>query len=130
MEAKQKVPPFLLELDSLSSDLLELGGKLHCLSVVVPTLVFNWKEIKITTYTFNYLYMQYCALRYSPPVLTVVNLRYMYDLFCLCTDDKGCAYCSGLGHRITECPKLEAIQQQTASSIGRKDYLSNSAADW
>ena len=29
MEAKQKVPPFLLELDSLSSDLLELGGRLH-----------------------------------------------------------------------------------------------------
>lgn len=24
--------------------------------------------------------------------------------------DKGCAYCSGLGHRITECPKLENVQ--------------------
>ncbi len=27
IEAKQKVPPFLLELDSLSSDMLELGGE-------------------------------------------------------------------------------------------------------
>lgn len=25
-------------------------------------------------------------------------------------DDKGCAYCSGLGHRITNCPKLENVQ--------------------
>lgn len=25
-------------------------------------------------------------------------------------DDKGCAYCSGLGHRITNCPKLESIR--------------------
>ncbi|VDN35984.1 unnamed protein product [Cylicostephanus goldi] len=24
-------------------------------------------------------------------------------------DDKGCAYCSGLGHRITNCPKLAGI---------------------
>lgn len=23
--------------------------------------------------------------------------------------DKGCAYCSGLGHRITNCPKLEVL---------------------
>ncbi|VDN58063.1 unnamed protein product [Dracunculus medinensis] len=32
--------------------------------------------------------------------------------------DKGCAYCSGLGHRITECPKLENV----AAHIGRLDY--------
>lgn len=24
--------------------------------------------------------------------------------------DKGCSYCSGLGHRITNCPKLESIR--------------------
>lgn len=42
----------------------------------------------------------------------------------------GCSYCGGLGHRITECPKLEAIQSKQASNIGRKDYLSNTAADY
>jgi ATP-dependent RNA helicase DDX41 len=45
-------------------------------------------------------------------------------------DDHGCAYCSGLGHRITNCPKLEAVQQKQAGTIGRKDYLASSAADW
>lgn len=37
-------------------------------------------------------------------------------------DDKGCAYCSGLGHRITNCPKLESIRNKTAASILRPDY--------
>nr|VZI44136.1 unnamed protein product [Spirometra erinaceieuropaei] len=36
----------------------------------------------------------------------------------------GCAYCGGLGHRITHCPKLEAMQNKAAGSIGRKDFLS------
>lgn len=70
IEAKQKVPPVLLQLDALSDDYLDVG------------------------------------------------------------DEKGCAYCGGLGHRITECPKLEAMQQKQAGSIGRRDYLADSAADW
>jgi len=45
-------------------------------------------------------------------------------------DDRGCSFCGGLGHRITDCPKLEAIQNKQASNIGRKDYLASSAADW
>ncbi len=44
--------------------------------------------------------------------------------------DAGCSYCGGLGHRITECPKLEAMQSKQASTIGRKDYLASGAADW
>ncbi|KAF0308195.1 ATP-dependent RNA helicase abstrakt [Amphibalanus amphitrite] len=45
-------------------------------------------------------------------------------------DDKGCSYCGGLGHRITNCPRLEAVQNKQASNIGRKDYLANTAADY
>uniref|UniRef100_A0A1A9WIF5 RNA helicase n=1 Tax=Glossina brevipalpis TaxID=37001 RepID=A0A1A9WIF5_9MUSC len=45
-------------------------------------------------------------------------------------DSHGCSYCGGLGHRITECPKLEAIQSKQASNIGRRDYLSNTAVDY
>ncbi|XP_015512267.1 ATP-dependent RNA helicase abstrakt isoform X1 [Neodiprion lecontei] len=70
MEAKQKVPPFLLELCSENEKYLELG------------------------------------------------------------DERGCSYCGGLGHRITECPKLEAIQNKQASNIGRRDYLASNAADY
>ncbi|XP_076437039.1 putative ATP-dependent RNA helicase DDX41 isoform X2 [Babylonia areolata] len=42
----------------------------------------------------------------------------------------GCLYCGGLGHRITTCPKLEAIQTKQTANIGRKDYLAAGAADW
>ncbi|XP_054167118.1 ATP-dependent RNA helicase abstrakt-like [Oppia nitens] len=45
-------------------------------------------------------------------------------------DERGCAYCGGLGHRITNCPKLEAMQNKQASSVGRKDYLAAGTADW
>lgn len=45
-------------------------------------------------------------------------------------DTQGCSYCGGLGHRITDCPKLEAVQSKQASNIGRRDYLSNTAADY
>ncbi|KJE94357.1 ATP-dependent RNA helicase [Capsaspora owczarzaki ATCC 30864] len=34
---------------------------------------------------------------------------------------RGCQFCGGLGHRIAECPKLEAQQKQKL--VGSKDYL-------
>ncbi|CAL8110828.1 unnamed protein product [Orchesella dallaii] len=45
-------------------------------------------------------------------------------------DEKGCSYCGGLGHRITDCPKLEAVQSKAASNIGRRDYLASNATDY
>ncbi|XP_053993215.1 uncharacterized protein LOC128884144 isoform X2 [Hylaeus volcanicus] len=35
---------------------------------------------------------------------------------------KGCAFCGGLGHRITDCPKLDS-QKNKQSAINGKDYL-------
>lgn len=52
---------------------------------------------------------------------------------CLCsafTDERGCSYCGGLGHRITDCPKLEAHRNKEASNIGRRDYIPDTAADY
>ena len=42
----------------------------------------------------------------------------------------GCDYCGGLGHRITECPKLENMQNKQAQGVGKKDYVASGAADW
>lgn len=61
------------------------------------------------------------------------TLNVMYMLLCFfhyILDERGCSYCGGLGHRITECPKLEAIQNKQASNIGRRDYLASNAADY
>eukprot|EP00039_Didymoeca_costata_P010653 m.144259 g.144259 ORF g.144259 m.144259 type:complete len:618 (-) comp14913_c0_seq2:1197-3050(-) len=35
---------------------------------------------------------------------------------------KGCAYCGGPGHRITECPKRENIQNRETMNVGRSDF--------
>lgn len=48
----------------------------------------------------------------------------------LLTVEAGCSYCGGLGHRITDCPKLEATSSKEARQIGRKDYLASGGADW
>uniref|UniRef100_A0A8D8PUB8 RNA helicase n=1 Tax=Cacopsylla melanoneura TaxID=428564 RepID=A0A8D8PUB8_9HEMI len=72
LEARQKIPPFLAELESEQEKFLDLGTG----------------------------------------------------------DERGCAYCGGLGHRITACPKLEAVQTKAASSIGRRDYLNSNQADY
>lgn len=45
-------------------------------------------------------------------------------------NEKGCAYCGGLGHRIGNCPKLEATQAKQTQSIGKKDLLASGGADW
>lgn len=45
-------------------------------------------------------------------------------------NSKGCSYCGGLGHRITNCPKLETDKNKEASSISRRDYLANNADDY
>ncbi|XP_064466090.1 ATP-dependent RNA helicase abstrakt-like isoform X2 [Ornithodoros turicata] len=63
-----------------------------------------------------------------PPFLSALqseNEKYL-DL----GEERGCSYCGGLGHRITDCPKLEAVQSKQASNIGRRDYLANNSADW
>lgn len=42
----------------------------------------------------------------------------------------GCTFCGGLGHRITDCPKLEANRKKQDLSIGKRDYVNQSAADY
>ena len=42
--------------------------------------------------------------------------------------DKGCKFCGGLGHRITECPKLESVRRMKEGA--KKDYLAPNAPDY
>lgn len=39
---------------------------------------------------------------------------------------KGCSYCGGLGHRITQCSKLESQRNKQSSTL-RKDILANTS---
>jgi len=62
-----------------------------------------------------------------PPVLAALESENDYLNM---GDQKGCSYCGGLGHRITDCPKLEAMQTKQATNIGKNDYLANNSVDW
>ncbi|KAF4092505.1 hypothetical protein AMELA_G00021740 [Ameiurus melas] len=63
-----------------------------------------------------------------PPVLQVLQTgdEAMLDL----EGERGCAFCGGLGHRITDCPKLEAMQTKQVTNISRRDCLANSSMDF
>jgi hypothetical protein len=65
-------------------------------------------------------------------VAKIQNLLYLkiINLFVYFIGEVGCSYCGGLGHRITDCPKLEALQTKQAQNIGRRDYLATGSADY
>lgn len=60
-----------------------------------------------------------------PPVLRALEDPYMGaatdNSLSNATGTQGCAFCGGLGHRITECPKVDA--QSRKIGAGRRDYL-------
>ena len=40
----------------------------------------------------------------------------------------GCTFCGGLGHRITDCPKMEANRRK--QEAGKKDYVNGAGGDY
>ena len=69
------------------------------------------------------------ALLKVPPFLATL-MSEQEKFLGLAGDDRGCSYCGGLGHRIGNCPKLDAIQHKKAADVGRKDYLAANSADY
>jgi ATP-dependent RNA helicase DDX41 len=62
-----------------------------------------------------------------PPFLQALSSA--SEKFLNADDVKGCKYCGGLGHRVTECPKREGIAQKDTARVGRSDFL-KSASDF
>jgi len=60
----------------------------------------------------------------------LANLQSEEEKFMEAHGDRGCSYCGGLGHRITNCPKLEAVNRKKTAVIGRNDYLASTADDY
>lgn len=38
-------------------------------------------------------------------------------------DGKGCSFCGGLGHRISDCPRLANRNDEQIRGANRKDYF-------
>ena len=53
-----------------------------------------------------------------PPFLATLQSEAEKFMPGMAEDNRGCSYCGGLGHRITNCPKLDAIQHKKAADAG------------
>lgn len=65
-----------------------------------------------------------------PPFLASLETEYDHLAENSEVGDQGCSYCGGLGHRITACPKLEAVQNKKAKEIGGREFMANNSADY
>lgn len=104
VEAKQKVPPVLQVLQNGDETMLDIGGE------------SLYTQINISHPLFA------CVLFFS--------FSHFFFFFVHLIGERGCTFCGGLGHRITDCPKLEAMQTKQVTNIGRKDYLAHSSMDF
>lgn len=104
VEAKQKVPPVLQVLQTGDETMLDIGG-------VSSTAIIVQVSLSRHPCSSKQVYLMNTSLR-------------------VFTGERGCTFCGGLGHRITDCPKLEAMQTKQVTNIGRKDYLAHSSMDF
>nr|KAG5705142.1 hypothetical protein BaRGS_030859 [Batillaria attramentaria] len=94
----------------------------HVINYDMPEDIENYDESVLLD--LKHLLIE--AKQKVPPFLASLQAEDCLDI----GGEIGCSYCGGLGHRIANCPKLEAIQTKQAQNIGRRDYLANSSADW
>ena len=69
-----------------------------------------------------------CDSAQVPPFLQ--ELHNEAEKYLTMGNSKGCTYCGGLGHRITDCPKRTAIQNKQTQGIGRSDYIAKGSSDY
>ncbi|CAI0390291.1 unnamed protein product [Linum tenue] len=58
-----------------------------------------------------------------PPVLAELSDPVELGVVGTAANADGCAYCGGLGHRISSCPKLEQQRSQQLASLRSRDYF-------
>ncbi|KAJ7962813.1 DEAD-box ATP-dependent RNA helicase [Quillaja saponaria] len=98
-----------------------IGRTGRCGKTGIATTFINKNQTETTLLDLKHLLQE--AKQRIPPVLAELNDP-MEDIDAInsASGVKGCAYCGGLGHRISDCPKLEHQKsQQIASS--RRDYF-------
>ncbi|PWA78145.1 hypothetical protein CTI12_AA218220 [Artemisia annua] len=98
-----------------------IGRTGRCGKTGIATTFINKNQSETTLLDLKHLLQE--AKQRIPPVLAELNDP-MEDIEVIANASgvKGCAYCGGLGHRITDCPKLEHQKsQQIAGS--RRDYF-------
>jgi len=99
-----------------------IGRTGRCGKTGIATTFINKSCADTTLLDLKHLLRE--AKQRIPPVLLLMDdpLEAMQDA-AAASGAKGCAFCGGLGHRITDCPKLASFKQQQMATATRKDYL-------
>jgi len=94
-----------------------IGRTGRCGKTGIATTFINKSQSETTLMDLKHLLRE--ARQRIPPVLALLE----DPAEVAGPGGKGCAYCGGLGHRITECPKLAAFKSQQIGAVSRKDFL-------
>ena len=93
----------------------------------VATTFINKSCDKLVLLDLKHLLIE--AKQCVPPMLEAIESH--EEAYLDLDGQKGCSYCGGPGHRITDCPRLESVQQKQVGTMARgKDYLAETAADY
>jgi len=99
-----------------------IGRTGRCGKTGIATTFINKDQSETTLLDLKHLLRE--AKQRVPPVLTLLNDPLeAIEAAAAANGTKGCAFCGGLGHRITDCPKLATYKAQQLSTSTRKDYL-------
>lgn len=84
----------------------------------IATTFINKMVEQTTLMDLKYLLLE--AKQRVPPFLVAYTSE--AEQFLTIGGTRGCSYCGGLGHRITDCPKRETSQAQATLAVGNSDY--------
>jgi len=105
-----------------------IGRTGRCGKTGVATTFINKNVDELVLLDLKHLLVE--AKQRVPPVLMALDDP--RDMVQEEGEDKGCAYCGGLGHRVTDCPKLEAHKNRIGGKS--RDFLAGQSGgyggDW
>ena len=103
-----------------------IGRTGRCGKTGIATTFINKLVPETTLLDLKYLLLE--AKQKIPPALEAMSSE--MEKFLKMGGTQGCLYCGGPGHRITDCPKREALQKKQTSSVGRTDYIAKGSKDY
>ncbi len=106
--------------ESIEDYVHRIGRTGRCGKTGIATTFINKNQSETILLDLKHLLRE--AKQRIPPVLQALEDP-MEEFIALeaASGTRGCAYCGGLGHRITECPKLQS--QTREQQRGKRDYF-------
>lgn len=139
---KDKKQDILIATD-IASKGLDLENIQHVINFDMPDDIENYVHRIGRTGRGNSKGLSTTFINRTCSITTLLDLKHLLieakqevaDVLLQLDDDvtvaaEGCEFCGGLGHRISDCPKLEANRRKQDANMGKKDYVAQGGADY